>query len=60
MITFDELFQRDYGSAKIGVFGCGCWFYWDQFEGKSFSKIRLEVLDHCRKQLLRVRDEVPF
>lgn len=33
MVTFDELFRRDYGSAKIGVFGCGCWFYWDQFPG---------------------------
>ena len=33
MITFEELFARDYGSAKIGVFGCGCRFYWHQFEG---------------------------
>lgn len=33
MITFDDLFRRDYGSARIGVFGCGCWFYWDQFAG---------------------------
>jgi len=33
MITLDQLFKRDYGSAKIGVFGCGCWFYWDQFPG---------------------------
>jgi len=33
MITFAELFKRDYGSATIGVFGCGCWFYWQQFEG---------------------------
>ena len=33
MITFEDLFKRDYGSAKIGVFGCGCWFYWDQFPG---------------------------
>ena len=33
MTTFEELFRRDYGSAKIGVFGCGCWFYWHQFEG---------------------------
>jgi len=33
MLTFEELFKRDYGSAKIGVFGCGCWFYWHQFEG---------------------------
>ena len=33
MVTFDELLKRDYGSATIGVFGCGCWFYWHQFEG---------------------------
>ncbi len=33
MVTFEELFKRDYGSAHIGVFGCGCWFYWHQFEG---------------------------
>lgn len=33
MVTFDDLFKRDYGSAKIGVFGCGTWFYWDQFPG---------------------------
>jgi L-arabinose isomerase len=33
MVTFDELFRRDYGSATVGVFGCGCWFYWHQFEG---------------------------
>ncbi len=33
MVTFEQLFKRDYGSAKIGVFGCGCWFYWNQFPG---------------------------
>ena len=32
-VTFDDLFTRNYGSAKIGVFGCGCWFYWQQFPG---------------------------
>jgi L-arabinose isomerase len=32
-LAFEELFTRDYGSARIGVFGCGCWFYWDQFPG---------------------------
>ena len=31
--TFNDLFARDYGSARIGVFGCGCWFYWQQFPG---------------------------
>lgn len=33
MTTFEELFKRVHGSARIGVFGCGCWFYWQQFEG---------------------------
>jgi len=33
MAMFGELPRRDYGSARIGVFGCGCWFYWHQFEG---------------------------
>jgi L-arabinose isomerase len=33
MITYDTLFQRNYASPRIGVFGCGCWFYWDQFPG---------------------------
>jgi L-arabinose isomerase len=32
-VTFEELFRRDYGSAKIGVFGAGYYVYWDQFEG---------------------------
>jgi L-arabinose isomerase len=33
MVTFDELFEREYDSATIGVFGCGHWFYWHQFDG---------------------------
>lgn len=33
MVTFDELFKRDYGSAKIGVFGLGYYVYWPQFPG---------------------------
>jgi L-arabinose isomerase len=33
MSTYRELLQRDYHRPRIGVFGCGCWFYWDQFEG---------------------------
>lgn len=33
MKTSEELFKREYESPKIGVFGCGCWFYWHQFEG---------------------------
>jgi L-arabinose isomerase len=41
MVTFEELFKRDYGSARIGVFGCGCWFYWHQFEG-----LRERLIEH--------------
>jgi len=33
MVSFEDLFRREYPSARIGVFGCGCWFYWHQFEG---------------------------
>ncbi len=33
MVTFEHLFQRHYARPKIGVFGCGCWFYWEQFPG---------------------------
>lgn len=33
MISKESFFKRDYGSARIGVFGCGCAFYWPQFPG---------------------------
>ena len=33
MTTHIEFVKREYARPKIGVFGCGCWFYWDQFEG---------------------------
>lgn len=32
-VTFEQLFKRSFGSAKIGVFGCGHWMYWGQFAG---------------------------
>jgi L-arabinose isomerase len=51
MITFDQLFQREYGSAKIGVFGCGCWFYWDQFPGLKDRLIEHQpVFEHRLKE----------
>jgi L-arabinose isomerase len=51
MITFDQLFKRDYGSAKIGVFGCGCWFYWDQFPGLKDKLIEHQtVFEHRLKE----------
>jgi len=28
-----EQHPRYRNGVKIGVFGCGCWFYWDQFPG---------------------------
>ena len=43
MITLEQLFRRDYGSAKIGVFGCGCQFYWHQFKG-----LRDRLVEHQR------------
>lgn len=52
MITFEELFHRDYGSARIGVFGCGCWFYWDQFPGLKDS-----LIDHQRFFEQKLRDQ---
>lgn len=33
MVTFNDLFQRNFGSAKIGVFGVGNAAYWPQFAG---------------------------
>jgi L-arabinose isomerase len=33
LVTFDDLFKRDYGSARIGVFGSGNAAYWPQFQG---------------------------
>ncbi|MHB0858907.1 MAG: L-arabinose isomerase family protein [Anaerolineae bacterium] len=33
MVTPESLIQRKTESVRIGVFGCGCWFYWDQFPG---------------------------
>jgi L-arabinose isomerase len=33
MKAYRELVKRQYAAPRIGVFGCGCWFYWNQFEG---------------------------
>jgi L-arabinose isomerase len=52
MVTFEELFKRDYGSAKIGVFGCGCWFYWHQFEG-----LKERLIEHQRYFETRLREK---
>jgi L-arabinose isomerase len=32
-MTVEELFARKHQNATIGVFGCGCAFYWPQFPG---------------------------
>jgi L-arabinose isomerase len=32
-MTSQGLAQREYDKPRIGVFGCGCHFYWQQFEG---------------------------
>ena len=31
MVTLEDLFERHDAGPRIGVFGCGCWFYWGQF-----------------------------
>lgn len=33
MVTLEGLFERHDVGARIGVFGCGCRFYWGQFQG---------------------------
>ena len=33
MMTIEKLFARRYEPPRVGVFGCGCWFYWHQFDG---------------------------
>ncbi|MHB1294966.1 MAG: L-arabinose isomerase family protein [Anaerolineae bacterium] len=33
MTTPESLLRREMESPRIGVFGCGCWFYWGQFPG---------------------------
>jgi L-arabinose isomerase len=40
-VTLEQLFKRNYESAKIGVFGCGHWMYWQQFPG-----LREKLLSH--------------
>ena len=52
MTSFEELFRRTYGSAKIGVFGCGCWFYWHQFEG-----LKERLIQHQRYFEDRLREK---
>jgi len=52
MTPLDELFERDHGSAKMGVFGCGCWFYWHQFGG-----LKERLIGHQRDFEDRLRGE---
>lgn len=35
------LWERAYEKPRIGIFGCGCWFYWQQFDG-----LRERLLSH--------------
>ncbi len=41
MQTLDTLFARASLRPRVGVFGCGCWFYWDQFPG-----LKERLLEH--------------
>lgn len=52
MTTFDDLFERDYGSAKIGVFGAGYYVYWPQFDG-----LKERLLEHQHYFEDRLRDQ---
>jgi L-arabinose isomerase len=48
--SFGDFLTRDCGSARIGVFGCGCHVYWDQFPG-----LRDRLVEHqvCFERRLR-------
>lgn len=50
-MNISELFKREYPNARIGVFGCGCWFYWHQFEG-----LRERLVDHQNEVERRLRE----
>ena len=50
--SFADLFRRDYGSARLGVFGCGCQSYWQQFAG---LRERLIAHQTCFEERLRDR-----
>ncbi len=49
-MTFEELFTRKYPSPRIGVFGCGCWFYWHQFDG-----LKARLIEHQQTFEKRLR-----
>ena len=51
MATLGTPYERTYRSARVGVFGCGCWFYWDQFEG-----LRERLVGHQAHFEDRLRD----
>ncbi len=42
-MTWQRLMGRVYDEPRIGVFGCGCHFYWQQFEG-----LRERLIEHQR------------
>jgi L-arabinose isomerase len=48
---YSDIIQRTYASPKIGVFGAGCWFYWDQFPG-----LRERLVAHQAHFESRLRD----
>ena len=61
-ITFEQLFKRNYGSAKIGVFGCGLWAYWSQFPGlrEKLKATRAEEIARGATLSGPHRDEIRF
>ncbi|MHB0877102.1 MAG: L-fucose/L-arabinose isomerase family protein [Anaerolineae bacterium] len=44
-------YVRSYEKPRIGVFGCGCWFYWQQFPG-----LRDRLVGHQGTFESRLRD----
>jgi L-arabinose isomerase len=52
MVSLQDFRNREYGSAKIGVFGCGHWKYWEQFEG-----LKERLIGHQSHFEDRLRDE---
>lgn len=43
--------ERAYEKPRIGIFGCGCWFYWQQFDG-----LRERLVSHQETFERRVQD----
>ena len=45
------VWERRYEKPRIGIFGCGCWFYWQQFDG-----LRERLISHQETFERRVQE----